>query len=76
MLVFDTMSLRQISPLEVVLTNFSDVFLYGYNDQMHIEEAIQSVCLTNQTCVVLSFYENSTMLMLNSDFRIHEMMEG
>ena len=45
-LVFDTMSLRQISPLTLFsdALSFLNIYLPNNNNQQHIEEALQSPC--------------------------------
>ena len=56
-LVFDTMSLRWISPLALFndALSLSDLCLPRYNNQQHTEKALQFMCTTNKNvCVSLS----------------------
>lgn len=76
-LVFDIMSLRQISSLALVFTNFADVCLLGYNDLSHTEETLQYVCLANQTMFVsLSYTDALRWLCLLFKFQMLEIIDG
>ena len=66
-LVFDTMSLRQISPLTIFSNalSFLNVYFLRYNNQQHTEEALQSPRTMNRTLSLSLSFSLSVKTLIN-----------